>query len=47
MDHGRSADGYGLVINSSRGIIYSSKGDDYAEAAGESAKAFARMVAVR
>ncbi len=47
MDYGRSADGYGLVINSSRGIIYSSKGDDYAEAAGESAKAFARLVAVR
>jgi orotidine-5'-phosphate decarboxylase len=28
----------GLLVNSSRGIIYASNGDDYAEAAGEAAK---------
>ena len=36
---GRTADGYGLIVNSSRGIIYASKGDDFAQAAGEAAKA--------
>ena len=30
---GRTADGTGLVINSSRGILYASKGMDFAEAA--------------
>jgi orotidine-5'-phosphate decarboxylase len=29
---------YGLLINSSRGIIYASSGEDFAEAAGEKAK---------
>ena len=47
MTYGRSADGYGLVINSSRGIIYSSSGDDYAEAAGDSAKKMAKLMPVR
>ena len=28
----------GLLINSSRGIIYASQGDDFAEAAAEAAK---------
>ena len=35
---GRRADGYGLIVNSSRGIIYAGKGDDFAAAAGEAAK---------
>ena len=35
---GRCADGYGLIVNSSRGIIYAGKGDDFAVAAGEAAK---------
>ena len=35
---GRTADGYGLIVNSSRGIIYASKGEDFAQAAGEAAK---------
>lgn len=35
---GRTADGYGLVINSSRGIIYASKGADFAEKAGLAAR---------
>ena len=35
---GRRTDGYGLIVNSSRGIIYASKGDDFATAAGEAAK---------
>ena len=34
---GRDASGRGLLINSSRGIIYASKGDDFAEAAGAAA----------
>ena len=34
----------GLIVNSSRGIIYASNGDDYAEAAGrEAAKLAAQM----
>ena len=36
---GCTADGCGIIVNSSRGIIYASKGDDYAEAAGKAAKA--------
>ena len=33
----RASDGYGLIVNSSRGIIYASKGDDFAAAAGKAA----------
>ncbi len=33
MRAGRTADGTGLVINSSRGILYASKGSDFADAA--------------
>ena len=47
MKHGRSSDGYGLVINSSRGIIYSSSEDDYVEAALESAKKISMLMPVR
>ena len=36
---GRTADGMGLMINSSRGILYASSGADYAEAAAEAARA--------
>ena len=36
---GCTADSCGIIVNSSRGIIYASKGDDYAEAAGKAAKA--------
>ena len=35
LENGMTADGTGLVINSSRGIIYASNGDDFAEAAGK------------
>jgi orotidine-5'-phosphate decarboxylase len=35
---GRTADGKGLLVNSSRGILYASKGDDFAEAAGIAAR---------
>ncbi len=38
LANGRTADGCGLVINSSRGIIYASKGDDFAEAAKRAAE---------
>lgn len=35
---GRTANRTGMLINSSRAIIYASKGDDYAPAAAEAAK---------
>lgn len=35
----------GLLVNSSRGIIYASKGEDFAEAAGEAAKELAAQMA--
>jgi orotidine-5'-phosphate decarboxylase len=36
--NGRTADGTGLMINSSRGILYAARGEGYAEAAAEAAK---------
>jgi orotidine-5'-phosphate decarboxylase len=33
MRVGRASNGYGLIINSSRAILYASSGDDFAEAA--------------
>lgn len=39
IENGKTPDGKGLVINSSRGIIYASGGDDFASAAGKAAKA--------
>ena len=36
--NGRTEDGTGLAINSSRGILYASNGADYAEAAADAAK---------
>ena len=38
IENGANAAGTGLIINSSRGIIYASKGEDFAEKAGEAAK---------
>ncbi len=38
LENGLTADGTGLVINSSRGIIYASNGEDFAEAAGAAAR---------
>ncbi len=38
LANGRDAAGAGLVINSSRGIIYASGGDDFAAAAGRAAR---------
>lgn len=37
--NGRTADGTGLMINSSRGILYASPDADFAEAAAQAAKA--------
>ena len=34
---GCTTDKRGVIVNSSRGIIYASKGEDYAEAAGKAA----------
>ena len=36
--NGKTADGTGLMINSSRGILYASNGADYADAAANAAK---------
>jgi orotidine-5'-phosphate decarboxylase len=36
----------GLLVDSSRGIIYASKGDDFAEAAAEAAKKLQEEMAV-
>ena len=36
--HGRTTDGTGLMINSSRGILYASRGEGYAEAAAGAAR---------
>lgn len=36
----------GLIVNSSRGIIYASQGEDFAQAAAEKAKALQRQMAV-
>ena len=38
VKNGRTADGGGLMINSSRGILYASMGADYAEAAARAAR---------
>jgi orotidine-5'-phosphate decarboxylase len=35
----RTADGTGLIISSSRAVLYASGGEDYAEAAAAAAKA--------
>ena len=42
MAHGSNSRG-GLLINSSRGIIYASSGDDFAEAAAKAAAATANL----
>jgi orotidine-5'-phosphate decarboxylase len=38
VTNGKTQNGTGMIINSSRGIIYSSQGDDFAEAARNAAK---------
>ena len=38
LENGLTEDKTGLVINSSRGIIYASSGTDFAEAAGEATR---------
>ena len=38
VTNARSADGTGLIVSSSRAILYASKGDDYAEAAAHAAR---------
>jgi orotidine-5'-phosphate decarboxylase len=37
--HAKSADGTGLMISSSRAVLYASNGDDYAQAAADAARA--------
>ncbi len=44
LKNGLTADGTGLVINSSRGIIYASAGTDFAEAAGAAAKTLRNQI---
>ena len=38
MQYGRSADGTGLLVSSSRAILYAGNGDDHADAAGHAAR---------
>ncbi|MGL4576426.1 MAG: orotidine-5'-phosphate decarboxylase [Burkholderiaceae bacterium] len=38
VEAGRDADGYGMLINSSRAILYASAGADFAQAAGRAAE---------
>lgn len=38
VKNGKTADGSGLMINSSRGILYAAQGDGYAEAAADAAR---------
>ena len=38
LQHGRTADGNGLMINSSRGILYAGQGEDFANAARHAAR---------
>ncbi|MEN4904270.1 orotidine-5'-phosphate decarboxylase [Luteimonas sp. TWI1437] len=38
VSHARTADGTGLMVSSSRAILYASNGDDYAEAAATAAR---------
>ena len=40
----RTADGTGLLVSSSRAILYASRGDDYAEAAAASARALREAI---
>jgi len=38
LNVGRSSDGFGLIINSSRAVLYASSGDDFASAAADAAR---------
>jgi orotidine-5'-phosphate decarboxylase len=38
VEAGRDADGYGMLINSSRAILYASSSADFAQAAGRTAE---------
>jgi len=42
--NGATADGTGLMINSSRGILYASRGEDYAAAAAEAARSLREAI---
>ncbi|UNK43050.1 orotidine-5'-phosphate decarboxylase [Luteimonas sp. S4-F44] len=44
VTHARTADGTGLMVSSSRAILYASSGDDYAEAAATAARALRDMI---
>ena len=44
MKNGLDKNGTGLIINSSRGIIYASSGDDFAEAAGNATRALKETI---
>ena len=44
VKHGRNVDGTGLMVSSSRAILYASQGDDYAEAAALAANALREQI---
>ena len=39
VTHAKTADGSGLIVSSSRAVLYASRGDDYAQAAAQAARA--------
>lgn len=46
LKHGRDASGYGMLINSSRGILYAGQGENFAQAAAQAAKELAEATGV-
>ena len=46
VEHGRCADGTGLVVNSSRAVLYASSGHNFAEAARTAASDAARLLQI-
>ncbi len=44
VKHGRNVDGTGLMVSSSRAILYASQGDDYAQAAALAANALREQI---
>ncbi len=46
MQHGASANGRGLIVSSSRAILYASSGDDFAEAARAEAQRTSQPLAI-
>ena len=46
LKYGRDASGYGMLINSSRGILYAGEGEDFAQAAAQAARELAEATSI-